>query len=90
MEASAMVDSALMTTMLVITLAGIGLVFLGGVFYVGYEAVQRRLDARAGVTASAAGAERRPAAHAAPRAGTDTGAEAHGTADQRTREHQPA
>ncbi|MBV2364601.1 hypothetical protein ACFPZ0_01015 [Streptomonospora nanhaiensis] len=88
-----MVDSALMTTMLVITLAGIGLVFLGGAAYVVYEAVQRRLDARAGVPAP--GARRRPAAPSSPRAGARVGADAEGhetagAAEARTRHHQPA
>ncbi|MDA8370319.1 MAG: hypothetical protein M0026_10675 [Nocardiopsaceae bacterium] len=41
-----MVDTTLITTVLVITLAGIGVVFAGGIAYVVKEEIQRRRGTR--------------------------------------------
>ncbi|MDA2808096.1 hypothetical protein [Nocardiopsis suaedae] len=44
-----MVDIALITTVLAVTLGGIALVVLGAIAYIANEAVQNRLDDKAGV-----------------------------------------
>ncbi|GAA4901976.1 hypothetical protein [Streptomonospora salina] len=83
-----MVDTGLMATGLLVVLGGIALVLLGGAVYIAYQAVEDRLDERAGI----------PAPHGAPRpaaapgtcadgadgAGCDTDASA-----GRRREHEP-
>ncbi|QBI54469.1 hypothetical protein [Streptomonospora litoralis] len=46
-----MVDDTLLTAGVAAILAGIALVLLGGAAYIAYQALERRLDARAGIPA---------------------------------------
>ncbi|WP_052809604.1 hypothetical protein [Streptomonospora alba] len=78
-----MIDTGLMTTGLVVILGGIGLILLGGAAYIAYQALENRLDERAGI----------PTPHEAPRPADAPSASSEGTdreAGERRREHQPA
>ncbi|WP_067975943.1 hypothetical protein [Nocardiopsis trehalosi] len=62
-----MIDSELVTTVLVITLVGIGLVVAGGIAYIADDAVRRRRTARgAGAARHAAAPDRDPAPAPSP------------------------
>ncbi|GAA4933069.1 hypothetical protein GCM10023224_11770 [Streptomonospora halophila] len=79
-----MVDNELLMTGLVVILAGIGLILLGAVAYIAYDARERRLDERAGVGAP----EEAPAPAVAGARGERAGGDARSR--RRPHAHQPA
>ncbi|MDT0302573.1 hypothetical protein [Streptomonospora wellingtoniae] len=78
-----MVDNELLMTGLVVILAGIGLILLGGAAYIAHEARERRLDERAGIRTG----EGAPADAAA---GACEQADGGGKSRHRPQAHQPA